>query len=83
MICLWTYKQGEAHERFFPIIDLDGNTYDLGMTHGRILAKEIKANLELYFMMVRGLTGMRSTRILSTNSCLSGSIEAKIRNPAG
>ena len=50
---------------FFPIIDLNGNAYDMGMTHGRTLAKEIKANLELYFMMVRGLTGLEPQQCLT------------------
>jgi len=43
---------------FFPIIDLNGKPYEMGKTHGRILAKEIQTNLELYFMMFRGLTGL-------------------------
>ncbi len=43
---------------FFPIIDLKGKPYDMGKTHGRILAKEIQANLTLYFMMIRERTGL-------------------------
>jgi len=50
---------------FFPIIDLNGNAFEMGMTHGRILAKEIKANLELYFMMVRGFTGIEPQQCLT------------------
>jgi len=50
---------------FFPIVDLKGNAYDMGMTHGRTLAKEIKANLELYFMMIRGLTGLEPQQCLT------------------
>jgi len=47
------------------LIDLNGNAYDMSMTHGRTLAKEIKANLELYFIMVRGLTGIEPQHCLT------------------
>ena len=50
---------------FFPIINLDGNAYDMGFTHGRSLAKEIKANIELYFMMFRKLTGLEPQQCLT------------------
>ncbi len=49
---------------FFPIIDLKGKPYEMGKTHGRILAKEIKANLKLYFMMFRGLCGLEPQQCL-------------------
>jgi isopenicillin-N N-acyltransferase-like protein len=50
---------------FFPIIELKGKPYTMGKTHGRILAKEIQANLELYFMMLRGLTGLEPQQCLT------------------
>jgi len=50
---------------FFHIIDLKGKPYELGKTHGRILAKEIRANLELYYMMFRGLTGLEPEQCLA------------------
>lgn len=43
---------------FFPIIELKGENYDMGVGHGKALAKEIKANLNLYYDMVKGLTGL-------------------------
>ena len=49
---------------FFPIIELKGKPYEMGKTHGQILAKEIKANLELYFMMFRGLFGLEPQQCL-------------------
>ena len=50
---------------FFPIIDLKGKPYDMGKTHGFTLAKEIKANLKLYFMMFRGLCGLEPQQCLT------------------
>lgn len=50
---------------FFPIIELKGNPYTMGKTHGRILAKEIRANLELYFVMLRGLAGLEPHQCLT------------------
>ena len=50
---------------FFPIIELKGKPYEMGKAHGRGLAKEIKANLDLYFMMIRGLTGLEPQQCLT------------------
>jgi len=50
---------------FFPIIELKGNPYTMGLAHGRSLAKEIRANLKLYFMMLRGLTGLDPQQCLN------------------
>ncbi len=50
---------------FFPIIDLKGQPYEMGKNHGRTLTKEIKANLELYFMMFRGLSGLEPQQCLT------------------
>lgn len=50
---------------FFPIIDLKGKPYVMGKTHGRALAKKIQANLELYFMMLQGFTGLEPEQCLS------------------
>ena len=50
---------------FFPIIDLKGKPYEMGKTHGRILTKEIKANLDLYFMMFQGLCGLNPQQCLA------------------
>jgi len=50
---------------FFPIIELKGNHYDMGVVHGRALAREIRANLNLYYDMVKGLTA------LEPDSCLA------------
>ena len=51
--------------KLFPIINLKGNPYDMGLAHGRVLVKEIKANLDLYFAMAQGLSS------LEPNHCLS------------
>ena len=50
---------------FFPIIDLKGKHYEMGETHGRALAKEIRANVQLYFMMFKGLTGLEPEQCLA------------------
>lgn len=50
---------------FFPIIEMKGNPYDLGLSHGRGLAKEIKANLKLYFTMFQELNGFKPDRCLT------------------
>jgi isopenicillin-N N-acyltransferase-like protein len=49
---------------FFPIIDLKGKPHEMGKTHGRALAEEIRTNLQLYFMMFRGLTGLEPEQCL-------------------
>jgi isopenicillin-N N-acyltransferase-like protein len=49
---------------FFPILELKGNPYDIGLAHGRALAGEIKENLDLYYSMVRGLTGLKPDQCL-------------------
>ena len=45
---------------FFQIVELKGNAYEMGLQHGKALAGEIRANLTLYFDMVKGLTGTDS-----------------------
>ena len=47
---------------FFPIIEMRGDPYDLGLSHGGGLAKEIKANLRLYFTMFQELSGFKPDR---------------------
>ena len=42
---------------FFQMVELKGNAYEIGLQHGKALAGEIRANLTLYFDMVKGLTG--------------------------
>lgn len=42
---------------FFQIVELKGSAYEMGLQHGKTLAGEIRANLTLYFDMVKGLTG--------------------------
>ncbi|UCE50855.1 MAG: hypothetical protein JSV31_16445 [Desulfobacterales bacterium] len=51
--------------KFFPILELKGNPYDIGLAHGRALAGAIKANLDLYFAMVRELAGLEPNKCLS------------------
>ena len=41
---------------FFRIIELKGSAYDRGLAHGTALAKEIRANLNLYFDMIKGMS---------------------------
>ena len=43
--------------QFFQIVELKGNAHERGLQHGKALAGEIRANLTLYFDMVKGLTG--------------------------
>ena len=50
---------------FFPMIELKGSAYELGLQHGKALAAEIRANLTLYFDMVKGLTGTGPDMCLS------------------
>jgi isopenicillin-N N-acyltransferase-like protein len=50
-------RKGELMAEFFPMIELKGSAYELGLQHGKALAGEIRANLTLYFDMVKGLTG--------------------------
>jgi isopenicillin-N N-acyltransferase-like protein len=52
-------------QQFFPIIELKGNPYDMGLSHGKALAREIGANLNLYFRMVKGLTGLEPDQCLT------------------
>ena len=52
-------------KHIFPIIELKGKPYEMAKTHGRALAKEINANVELYFMMFRGLTGLEPQQCLT------------------
>ena len=42
---------------FFQIVKLQGSAYEIGRQHGKTLKNEIRANLTLYFEMVKGLTG--------------------------
>jgi isopenicillin-N N-acyltransferase-like protein len=42
---------------FFPIVELKGTAYEMGLQHGKALKDEIRANLTLYFDMVKSLTG--------------------------
>ena len=42
---------------FFQIIELQGSAFEMGLQHGKALKNEIRANLTLYFDMVKGLTG--------------------------
>ena len=42
---------------FFQMVELKGSAHDIGLQHGKALAAEIRANLTLYFDMVKGLTG--------------------------
>jgi isopenicillin-N N-acyltransferase-like protein len=41
---------------FFPIVELKGSAYDIGLRHGNALGKEIRANLNLYFDMIKGMS---------------------------
>jgi isopenicillin-N N-acyltransferase-like protein len=42
---------------FFKMVELKGSAHEIGRQHGRALAGEIRANLKLYFEMVKGLSG--------------------------
>jgi isopenicillin-N N-acyltransferase-like protein len=42
---------------FFQIVELKGSAYEMGLQHGKALTGEIRANLTLYFDMVKGLVG--------------------------
>ena len=42
---------------FFKIVELNGSAFEMGLHHGKALKDEIRANLALYFEMVKGLTG--------------------------
>jgi len=42
----------------FPVIDLRGSHFDMGLAHGRALGRQIKANLSLYERMIAGLAGL-------------------------
>lgn len=48
----------------FPIIDLSGSPGDIGLAHGRALAREIQANRDLYLAMIADYTGLDRAAIL-------------------
>jgi isopenicillin-N N-acyltransferase-like protein len=50
---------------FFPIIEMKGDSYDMGLSHGRGLATEIQANLKLYFSMFQELNGFTPDHCLT------------------
>jgi isopenicillin-N N-acyltransferase-like protein len=41
-----------------PIIDLKGTAYEMGLTHGRALAAQIKANFNAYVRMIQTSAGL-------------------------
>ena len=49
----------------YPVLRHAGGPYDLGLAHGRALADEIRANLDLYEMFIQGLTGKDRQRCLA------------------
>jgi isopenicillin-N N-acyltransferase-like protein len=49
---------------FFPIIELKGSAYDRGLGHGKAMAQEIRANLNLYFDMIKGMSGIEPDQCL-------------------
>ena len=49
--------------KFFPIISLKGNPFDMGFEHGRALKQQITANLSLYMEMILGDTGTKEEKI--------------------
>ena len=48
----------------FPVIDLVGAPFDMGLAHGRTLAQEIRANFQTYVKMIRGYAGLGEDRIV-------------------
>ena len=51
------FIKGDCIAEFFQIVELKGSAHERGLQHGKALAGEIRANLTLYFDMVKGLTG--------------------------
>ena len=41
-----------------PIIDLKGSPYEMGLTHGRALSAQIKANFNAYVQMIQNSSGL-------------------------
>ncbi len=60
----------------FPLIDLKGGPFDLGLAHGRLLAREIRSNLATYLQMIRGFTGLKEERIMEVSRLFGPLIQA-------
>jgi len=52
----------------FRVIDLAGQPFDLGLAHGRALAREIQDNFATYRDLIRGYAGLEEKRILELAS---------------
>ncbi len=61
---------------FFQIVELKGSAHEMGLQHGKALAGEIRANLTLYFDMVKGLTGTDSAVCLQHAGRFQEAIDA-------
>ena len=48
---------------FFPVIHVKGAPFDMGLTHGRQLQKEIQTNLSLYLDLIKGYTGLEKDAV--------------------
>jgi len=49
---------------FFPIIDLKGQPFDIGLAHGRALAGPIATNYKTYLNMISGNAGLDEDRVI-------------------
>jgi isopenicillin-N N-acyltransferase-like protein len=50
----------------FPVIDLAGRPFDMGLAHGSTLADSIKANYRTYIKMIDGTAGLSQKKIIET-----------------
>jgi isopenicillin-N N-acyltransferase-like protein len=57
-------ERGQKVKASFPLIQLKGSYFEIGLAHGRSLASEIRDNLSLYYNMVEGLTGLDKEQAL-------------------
>jgi len=48
----------------FPVIDIAGRPFDMGVTHGRILENSIKANYSTYIKMIAATAGLRQPEVI-------------------
>jgi isopenicillin-N N-acyltransferase-like protein len=48
--------QGAPMADFFPVVELKGSPSEIGYRHGTVLTKQIRANLNLYFDMIKGMS---------------------------
>jgi isopenicillin-N N-acyltransferase-like protein len=63
---------------FFPVIELRGAPYEMGVVHGRTLTREIKGNAATYTRLIGDFTGLDGDKVLE----LAGGFVPRIKDAA-